>query len=226
MAGKIETYKVLTKENPFGTADVIYKDIIEDARREKQRWQLLGLFSIVFLIASFFVMSRAVSLQKTVPVLVTLSEWGEATYKGKVDIEKNRMNAVPDAAVQYQVRKFITDIRTIPLDGEILYRDITQCYDMVTSECAKKLTGELRKENIFGKVGKEKRSVEIETVLKLSGSSYQIDWRETATTTQSMTYRMRGVVTIELLEPPENKIINNPLGIYIADYDMTILKNN
>jgi type IV secretion system protein VirB5 len=227
MIKKIEKYKVLSKENPFGKAAVTYTDIIEDTRREKRRWQNVGLFSLVFFLASFYVMYRAVNLQQTVPVLITLSEWGEATYKGAVNTETNKLKEIPEAAIQYQVRDFVTKLRTIPLDGEILYRDIAHCYEMVTAECEKKMTGELRREDPFGQIGKQKRGVTIESVLKVSGSTYQIDWIETTGTTNSSMvskYRVRGVVTTELLVPPEEKRINNPLGIYIADYDMTVLK--
>jgi type IV secretion system protein VirB5 len=226
MVKKTETYKVLKGENPFGKAAATYTDIIEDTRREKRRWQNIGLFSLVFFLASFYVMYRAVNLQQTVPVLITLSEWGEATYKGAVNIETNKLKEIPEPAIQYQVRDFITKLRTIPLDGEILYRDIARCYEMVTAVCEKKMTGELRKEDPFGQIGKQKRSVTIESVLKVSNSTYQIDWIETSGVPRSSTnvrYRIRGVVTTELLVPSEEKRINNPLGIYIADYDMTVL---
>jgi type IV secretion system protein VirB5 len=225
MAKKTEKYKVLTEENPFGKAAHTYADIIEDTRREKRRWQNVGLFSLVFFISSFYVMYRAVNLQQTVPVLITLSEWGEASYKGAVGIEGNKLKEVPEIAIQYQARDFITKLRTIPLDGEILYRDIGRCYEMVTSVCEKKMTGELRNDDPFGQVGKIKRNITIESVLKLSNATYQIDWIESSGAPNStpVRYRVRGVVTVELLLPPEEKRINNPLGIYIADYDMTVL---
>jgi type IV secretion system protein VirB5 len=227
MAKKVEKYKVLTIDNPFGRADVVYTDIITDARREKRRWQNVGLFSLVFFLASFYVMYRAVSLQRTVPVLITLSEWGEATYKGAVNTESSRLREVPETAVQYQVRDFITKLRTIPLDGEVLYRDIARCYEMVTAACEKKMTLALREQDPFGVIGKQKRNVTIESVLKLSSSTYQVDWIETESapgSTTSVRYRVRGVVTVELLTPSEEKRVNNPLGIYIADYDMTVLQ--
>jgi type IV secretion system protein VirB5 len=227
MAKKVEKYKVLTIDNPFGKADVVYTDIIEDARREKRRWQNVGLFSLVFFLASFYVMYRAVNLQQTVPVLITMSEWGEATYKGAVNIESSKLREIPETAIQYQVRDFITKLRTIPLDGEVLYRDIAQCYEMVTAACEKKMTRALRDEDPFGAAGKRKRNVTIESVLKLSSSTYQVDWIEAESvvgSTSSVSYRVRGVVTIELLIPSEEKRVNNPLGIYIADYDITVLK--
>ena len=36
--------------------------------------------------------------------------------------------------------------------------------------------------------------------------------------------RMRGIVTITLLEPHDDDKILNPLGIYISSYDFTELK--
>jgi type IV secretion system protein VirB5 len=224
MAKKTEKYKVLTADNPFGKAEVTYTDIIEDTRREKRRWQNISLFSLLFFLASFYVMLTAVNKQQTAPVLITMSEWGEATYRGAVNIDSGRLKDVPEAAIQYQVRDFITKLRTIPIDAEILYRDIKRCYEMVTAACEKKMTRELRNEDTFGKVGKQKRGVMIESVLRLSSATYQIDWIETVTASSTSQYRVRGVVTTELLVPPEDKLINNPLGIYITDYDMTVLK--
>jgi type IV secretion system protein VirB5 len=223
MAKKAAVYKASGVKNPFEAQDKVYHDLIADAQREKRRWQNMALFSLLFIIAAFFVLNRAVNLQRTVPVLVTVSEWGEASYKGEVR-QDGKSSQVPELAIQYQVRDFITKLRTIPTDPEILYRDISHCYEMVTGACEKKMTGELRTDDPFGKIGKQKRNVTIESVLKLSSTTYQIDWIENITVGQNAQYRVRGVVTTELLVPPEKKRVQNPLGIYIADYDMTVLR--
>jgi type IV secretory pathway TrbF-like protein len=72
-------------------------------------------------------------------------------------------------------------------------------------------------------VGKERRSVEVESVIKITGSSWQIDWTETtaAASAAPKRARMRALVTVRLLPPAD--IRKNPLGIYIENCEMTEL---
>jgi type IV secretory pathway TrbF-like protein len=59
-------------------------------------------------------------------------------------------------------------------------------------------------------------------VLRLSTKTWQVDWIENTTGGASgRARRMRGVFTVELLEPSVKQRALNPLGIYIDDYDFT-----
>ncbi|GMO25813.1 MAG: conjugal transfer protein TrbF [Termitinemataceae bacterium] len=218
---KSSVYNPPEVKNPFEAADKVYHDLIADAHKEKKIWQKIALFSLVFPLISVIVYVKAVTMQRTVPVLVTVSDWGEAKYHGEVTQTLESMT-VPDAAIEFQVRDFVSKLRSIPADGQVLFNDVTQLYQMVTAKCATTMTEQLRANAPFDVVGELKRVIEIESVIKLSGGSYQIDWLENNSGTSSnYRQRFRGVITIKLLVPPKDKRINNPLGIYIDDYSYT-----
>jgi len=138
--------------------------------------------------------------------------------KGKVDTK------VTEAEIQWLLRDFLTKIRTLPADGEVLYNNAVAAYNFVTRKCEEKLTEDFRKDTTFEKVGKSRRYVSIESVLKLSEKSYQLDWVETGEGAESFVRKMRGVFTVELREPVEETIKVNPRGIYVENYDITVLQ--
>jgi type IV secretion system protein VirB5 len=85
------------------------------------------------------------------------------------------------------------------------------------------MTGALRANSPFDIVGKIRRSIEIETVIKITGNSYQADWFESSTeiSGQRKTVRMRALITIKLLPATDATIKRNPLGIYVDALEMT-----
>ncbi|GHV06755.1 conjugal transfer protein TrbF [Spirochaetia bacterium] len=216
---KRTVYKPLEVNNPFEAQDKVHQDLLENERKSKKKWRQIAFISEGFVLLSICILFYAVSMQKTVPVLVAVAQWGEPEYLGEV--KANKSMEIPEVAIQYQVRDFITKLRSISSDSDILYRDITQCYDMVTAKCEKKMTSELRLNDPFSEVGKVKRTVTIETVLRLSTETYQVDWVESSAGQGTRQVHIRGLFVIKLLEPPPQKRIRNPLGIYIDDYDMT-----
>ncbi|MDR2865340.1 MAG: type IV secretion system protein [Spirochaetaceae bacterium] len=221
---KNTTYKPLAVNNPFDAQDKMYGDLLAVAEKDKKKWRTISYILLLFVAASICGLFYAVNLQKTVPVLVNVMPHGEAQYLGEV--RQSGEIAIPEAAIQFQIRMFLTYLRTIPFDADILFRDITKCYDMVSSICERKMTAELRAASPFPLVGSTKRAIQIETILKLTNGSYQVDWIENTTAQGASTpnkVRMRGIFTIKLLTPTEKNIQTNPLGIYVDNYDMTRL---
>jgi type IV secretion system protein VirB5 len=223
---KRTTYNTAEIPNPFREGqDKAYADILADKMREMRWWRgIVGGGVLLLFLASFAFFVYAVSLQKTVPVLINVMPTGEAQYLGEV--RQNAGTQVPEAAVLFQIREFITCLRFVPTDPQVLYNNIDKCYSMVTSAYEPAMTRNLRAASPFDLVGRERRSVEIESVIKITGSSYQTDWTETlasASAAQKRT-RMRALVTVKLLPVADaNTAKKNPLGIYIENCEMTEL---
>jgi type IV secretion system protein VirB5 len=211
--------------NPFREGqDKAYADLLLDKQKEMKWWRgIIGVgFLLLFMISLFFNV-HAVSQQKTVPVLVNVMPSGEAQYLGEV--RQNAALTVPEAAVQYQVRKFITNLRSVSTDPQVLYNNIDECYAMITNRYEPIMTRSLRGNSPFDLVGKTRRSVEVESVLKITGSSYQVDFFEVSTDNQGArrTARFRALATVILLPVGDDAIKKNPLGIYIENYEVTEL---
>jgi type IV secretion system protein VirB5 len=222
---KSTTYKPLPIPNPFQEGqDKAYADILKDKIDEMRWWRGvigIGILLLFVLFLIFFII--AVSQQKTIPVLVNVMPSGEAQYLGEV--RQQGQIQVPEAAIQYQVRLFITNFRSVSTDPQVLYNNIDACYAMVTSSYDPVMTGFLRSSSPFDLVGKVRRTVEIESVLRITTNSYQIDWIESSIDSAAgrTSTRMRALVTVTLLPADDDTIRKNPLGIYIDNCEMTKL---
>jgi type IV secretory pathway TrbF-like protein len=87
------------------------------------------------------------------------------------------------------------------------------------------MTRALRQASPFDLVGKMRRTVEIESALHVTGSSYQVDWTETGVETgvSPKQQKMRALVTVKLLPVDAAAMRNNPLGIFIDNCEITSL---
>ena len=92
---------------------------------------------------------------------------------------------------------------------------------MITPAAESKMTPEIREDNPFKFIGVKKRIVTIESTIRVSGSTYQVDYIESQTGRESGTRRYRALVTTVRKTPPKKAEKLNPLGIYINDYNIT-----
>jgi type IV secretion system protein VirB5 len=224
---KSAAYKPLDVPNPFREGqDKAYADILQDKMKETRWWRgIVGAGVLILSFVNFCFFVYAVRQQKTVPVLINVMPSGESQYLGEV--RQSGVLQVPEAAILFQVRKFITNLRSISTDYQVVYNNIDECYVMITSAYAPILTRMLRDSSPFDLVGKVRRTVEVESALNITARSYQIDWIEATIDSSSSrkTARMRALVTIQLIPATDATIKKNPLGIYIENCEMTELCN-
>ena len=121
-----------TLEKSKNTPLEIYERMERDRKRNENKWKIFAYISIAGFILSLVVMAWAINLPKTVPVLVSVSDFGEAKYIGEV----NRINysgiKVPEIAIEYQIRKFVTNKYTIPGDAEVLRNNLKYLFCFVS----------------------------------------------------------------------------------------------
>jgi len=217
-------YKPPDAKNPFlAGSDKAYADILLNTMNEAKRWRQstflhVGLFLVALIL--FFV---SISRQHTIPILVNVMPSGEAQYLGEV--RQNGSFNVPEAAIYYQIRAFVHNLRSISTDYSVLFDNIDGCFQMATSSYTPIMRSMLLADSPFDLFGKMRRTVDIESVLHVTGRSYQINWTETvieSSTTKNS--KMRAVVTIRLVVPTDSTIKRNPLGIYIENFEMTELQ--
>jgi len=223
---KPAVYKPLDVPNPFREGqDKAYADILLDKMKEMKWWRGvigIGILGLSFLNLVFFII--ALSTQKTVPVLINVMPTGEAAYLGEVR-QNTSAQEVPEAAIHYQVRKFITNLRSISTDAEVLYNNIDDCYYMVTGAYEPVMTRMLRSNSPFEQVGKIRRTLDIKSVLRTTGNSFQIDWKEISIDPSGSTRNkeMRALVTVKIIPADPSFIKKNPLGIFIDNCEWTEL---
>jgi type IV secretion system protein VirB5 len=222
---KNTTYKLPDIPNPMRTGqDKAYADILKDKMDEMRWWRgFVGIGILVLFAISLVFFVSVLNRQQTVPVLVNVMPNGEAQYLGEVRQQGARQ--VPEASIQYQVRLFITNLRSVSTDAQVLYDNIDLLYAMVTTSYNPIMTRFLRDASPFTLVGKTRRTVEIESLLRITTNSYQVDWIESTVDNAAArtSRRMRALVTTTLLPTTDDTIKRNPLGIYIDNCEMTEL---
>jgi type IV secretion system protein VirB5 len=221
---KGSVYKPIKASNPFhDDGDKAFADLLQNQINETKKWRSVAMLSLLSLIINFCMFIYAVRQQKTVPVLINVMPSGESQYLGEV--RQNGEVQIPEAAILYQIRKFIANLRNVSTDYQVLYNNIDECFAMVTSSYSPVLSQQLRNSNPFDLVGQIRRTVEIESVLNITARSYQINWTETVLESSSSpkTARMRAVITVRLLPATDASIKKNPLGIYIENCEMAEL---
>jgi type IV secretion system protein VirB5 len=222
-SNKKTIFKPLEIKNPFkGDDDRQYAELLYDKIKESQTWRKTFLLSCGMFFITIILFFVSIAQQKTVPVLINVMPSGESQYLGEV--RQNAGVQVPEAAMHYQIRRFISNMRSVPTDYQVLYDNIDECFAMVTSGYSPILRDSLLNDSPFDLVGKKRRAVEFESVLLITGRSYAANWTETVIEPQTQkSVKMRAVVTLRLIPPTDVTIKRNPLGIYIENFEMTEL---
>ena len=190
----------------------------------------LALVVLIFIIAvlsigiSFFLTKRT----QVIPAIVTMNDFGQAQYVGEVSRKNFQNFNIPEVAMTYQVKDFINIYKSLSSDKAVVKRNIEKAYHLLTAVSASKYSTLLREDNPYKDFGDYTREVEFETEpLKISKDTYQVDYRlitRTLTGVIIKDIRQRAVITIKALNPTEEDIQDNPLGIYITDFDIKDIK--
>lgn len=166
----------------------------------------------------------AVNQPDSIPVLVTMNDFGETEYIGPVS-KKNYQNFnVPEVAIQAQVKEFINLVNTLSTDKTVMKNAVNKTYHLLTSVTASKYSTLVKEDNPFKDFGNRTKEVLFQTEpLKVSSDTYQVDYQiiTRQLSGQIMTNEtFRAVITIKMLQPADEDIKDNPLGIYITAFDM------
>lgn len=206
----------------------IFQEHIRQEKIANAKWKIFAFVSFGMLIVSIAITVWAVTLPKSVPCVITVSDFGESRYVGPVTKLSYSGLKVPQVAVDYQMRQFIEKRFSVPADGAVLRQNLTDVYRMLTGNMGAKLTEEMKSGfDPRKKFGQELVTVEVQTILKLSENSWQVDFFVTSTTLAGkINYRdhMRGVLTVSMLEPSPEEQKSNPLGIFFSGFDFTIVE--
>lgn len=221
VVNKTKIYPDFSIENPMKSNEKIYCDLIAKESKGKKNWLIFSSILLLVIVVMTGFLWRAINLPKNIPVVITVLPWGEAQYVGDVSSYSYENMNIPESAYIYQVETFLHRLRTLPLDGEVLTQNITSLYDMITVEAEKKLTPAIRDDNPFAFVAVKKRIVTIESTIRVSGNTFQVDFIETISGRETGTKRYRALITTIKKTPPKKKEKYNPLGIYINEYNIT-----
>lgn len=199
---------------PYQKAAQVWDERIGSARAQARNWRLmaLGSLGIALLLAVGLVWLDRTST--AVPFVVEVERTGAVRAVGPATAAYNPS----DAQIAYTLARFIENVRSLSIDPVVVRQNWLRAYDFATNRAAVTLNGFARDNDPFASVGRLTVSVEIQSVVRASDSSFQIRWIERSFENGAAkdTRLWSGVLSIVIMPPRSPELIaKNPLGIYV-----------
>ena len=203
-----------------------YDDYINHLLRNIRSWQIVGGLSVIMLVCTVIGWFKILAEQKRESVIVIeVNELNRARFLGRAT-SGNYLKGfeVKDYMIEGVLTEWIEDTRSIYVDADVMNRNILKAVNFMSGEMKEKLRLELEENNPFNQVGRIKQFVLIENMIRVTRDTWQFDWWDIFTDVtgrELRRIRMMGMFTIARQEPRnDTERKNNPLGIYIVDYNI------
>ena len=213
-------------QNPYLDDRRAWNSHVDRAYSAQHTWQLIGVAGLLIGLAGVGGMAYVGSQSKFVPYVIEVNKLGEAVSVGPAQVA----GPADPRVVRASLASFIASARLVTPDVTLQREAIFRVYAMLhTKDAAAQQMNEWyngKGTTPFDRAAKVTVTTDINSVLPISGNSWQVDWQET---TRDRTgalvgqpVHMRAMLTV-YLEPPsttgdEAAIQRNPLGIYVNNY--------
>ena len=216
-----------TNETPFNPQLQHFDFICGQVMKENRILKFVVVVSVLAFFLSIGITLYAVAQPDSIPVLVTMNDFGETQYIGPVSRRNYQNFNVPEVAVQAQVKEFVSLTNTLSTDRTVMKKAVAKTYHLLTSTTASKYSTLVKENNPFKEFGNRTKEVLFQTEpLKVSQDTYQVDYQVITRqlSGQLMTNEAyRAVITVKMMQPSEEDIKDNPLGIYITSFDSKLI---
>ena len=222
------------KWSPKGELDTPYKrarqewdDRIGSSVVQAKNWRLATFATIVFVaLPSVGGMIYLGAQPKLVPHIVEIAVDGGATYRGEIGKTWEKFKP-SDPSIKYHLQRFIQDTRMISSDAGVIKENWFDAYKLVTPKGANTLSAYVLKQDPFIRAAKERISVDILSMVRVSEYSWQVDWKESQWGIMGEplgeTY-WRGIYKIVIQQPVnEKQLAANPIGLFIDEFNIAQL---
>jgi len=208
-------------DNPFDRAKREHDDIIGGAVVRAKNWRFFALFCLMLATISMLGNIYQSSKSSIQPYIIEVNELGAVQATGKAD-QKYKPT---DAATKYFLGQFIAKIRSIPTDPVVMRNNYLSAYNFVTAKGRNTLNAIAAETDPFSQLGKIAVSIEIKSGVKMSDTSYQIQWEElefNQNGSPAAKQQFIGVFNMVYQTPKnEKQIMANPLGIFIDFFNIS-----
>lgn len=171
--------------------------------------------------ATFLFLNKA----ETKTYLIKVNENGELVGTEKLSTQ---IKNIGSKEIEYFLKKFIKDTRTVTLDKKIFEKTIKEANYFLNNESQAKLGTVLGNENInyFFEIQKT-REVEILSFIEIpeAKNTYQIRWREKEYDKNGNLEKrknLNSIIKVKNFSPTPEQILYNPFGIVIVDFNMQV----
>ncbi|MGX8009613.1 conjugal transfer protein TrbF [Mesorhizobium sp. ORM8.1] len=203
---------------PYQKAGQLWDERIGSSRVQARNWRLmaLGCLALATGLSGGLVWQSMQS--RVVPYVVEVDRFGEA----RAVTSAIRDYEPTDAQIAWHLGRFIQNIRSVSTDPVLVRQNWLAAYDFASDRAALFLNEYAKANDPFGQIGTRSVSVQVTSVVRASGSSFQVKWTEQVFERGSLasTTRWTAILTI-MIRPPSNtdQLRKNPLGLFINAID-------
>ncbi|HAL5940966.1 TPA: conjugal transfer protein TrbF [Escherichia coli] len=219
-------------DNPYLTARRTWNDHVGSVVSQKQTWQVVGILSLMIVLAAVGGIIHIGSQSKFVPYVYEVDKLGQTAAVGPM----TRASKADPRVIHASVAEFVGDARLVTPDVALQRKAVYRLYaklgpnDPATAKMNEWLNG-TADASPFARAAVETVSTEITSVIPQTPDTWQVDWVETTRDRQGVVkgqpVRMRALVTVYVVEPTadtkEEQLRNNPAGIYVRDFSWSRL---
>ena len=214
-------------KNPWLNARVFWNDRTKGLMSAVRMWQTIALISLLITLVAVGGTLHIASQSKFIPYVVEVDKLGQPLAVAPAQLA----SAADARVVNASLAAFISNARLVTPDVAVQRKAIFGVYAMLkpnepaTAKMTDWLNGDEAR-NPFNRAAKETVETEIISVLPQSPDSWQVEWKERVFdrkgTPIGKPYHMRALLTVDTFAPSadtsEEKIRQNPLGIYVRDF--------
>ena len=199
---------------PYQAAAQAWDERIGSGRVQARNWRLMafGCLALALVMAGGLVWRSAQSI--VTPYVVEVDTGGQVRAVGEATTPY-RPN---DAQTAHHLARFITLVRSLSIDPVVVRQNWLDAYNYTTDRGAAVLNDYARSNDPFARIGQESVTVQINSVVRASDSSFQVRWSEHRFVNGAAAgiERWTAVVSVVLQTPrTEQRLRRNPLGIYV-----------
>jgi type IV secretion system protein VirB5 len=135
-----------------------------------------------------------------------------------------QLRKTDERLIRYQLNLFIRDVRSVFSDSEVQKTVINSAYGHAKDSALGFLNDYFKKSNPFLREAEGTITVQVQSVLRLSASSWQVQWRETQIATSGRVVSetaWQAILGVELTPETTDVLLVNPLGLYVTEINWT-----
>lgn len=201
-------------ETPYQKAAQVWDERIGSARVQARNWRFMAFGCLALAIGLSGGVVWEAGRSTITPYVVEIDTLGQTRAVGPAIAAYEPT----DAQIAYHLARFIANVRSLSIDPIVVRQNWLRAYDFATDRAANTLNDYARENDPFSRVGQRTVTVEVTSVVRSSGDSFDVRWREQSFENGVLadTTRYTAVLSIVLQRPRnEEALRKNPLGIYV-----------
>ncbi len=199
---------------PYQKAAQVWDERLGSSRVQAKNWRVAAFASLGLSLVMAGGLVWQAGRSTITPYVVEVDRAGQVRAVGEASEAWNPS----DAQIAFHLARFVTDVRSLPIDPIVVRQNWLEAYDFTTDRGAQALNDYARADDPFSRVGRVSVAVEVTSVVRASPQSFQIRWIERTYSdgALSATDRWTAIVSTVLDRPrTADRLRKNPLGIYV-----------